>query len=116
MAWRETKPPPKSPEEASRLVIETLKRHQKADVEVSNTITFINVAMLSRRTMLIVILIALLLKGLLAFYGLPLPHSLVELTNGAPPSRPQGLKFELHTIPVRSKQQQMLTVSLFLPL
>ncbi|KAM7506726.1 hypothetical protein LguiA_017179 [Lonicera macranthoides] len=33
-AWRESKPPPKTPEEASRLVIQTLKRHQKADVEV----------------------------------------------------------------------------------
>lgn len=74
-AWRETKPPPKTPEEASRLVIQTLKRHQKADVE-----------------------------GLLAFYGLPLPHSLVELTSdGAPPSHPQGLKFELHTLPVDAK-------------
>ncbi|KAK6135738.1 hypothetical protein DH2020_030518 [Rehmannia glutinosa] len=73
-AWRETKPPPKTPEEASRLVIQTLKRHQKADVE-----------------------------GLLAFYGLPLPHSLVELTNSAPPSQPQGLKFELHTLPVDAK-------------
>lgn len=74
-AWRETKPPPKTPEEASRLVIQTLKRHQKADVE-----------------------------GLLAFYGLPLLHSLVELTSdGAPPSHPQGLKFELHTLPVDTK-------------
>lgn len=74
-AWREKKPPPKTPEEASRLVIETLKRHQKADVE-----------------------------GLLAFYGLPLPHSLVELTSdGAPPSHPQGVKFELHTLPVDAK-------------
>ncbi|CAN4103282.1 unnamed protein product [Withania somnifera] len=74
-AWRETKPPPKTPEEASRLVIQTLKRHQKADVE-----------------------------GLLAFYGLPLAHSLVELTSdGAPPSHPQGLKFELHTLPVDAK-------------
>ncbi|OIT22645.1 PREDICTED: staphylococcal-like nuclease CAN2 [Nicotiana attenuata] len=74
-AWRETKPPPKTPEEASRLVIQTLKRHQKADVE-----------------------------GLLAFYGLPLPHSLVELSSdGAPPSHPQGLKFELHTLPVDAK-------------
>nr|GMD52987.1 staphylococcal-like nuclease CAN2 [Ipomoea batatas]GMD57527.1 staphylococcal-like nuclease CAN2 [Ipomoea batatas] len=70
-AWREAKPPPKTPEEVSRFVIQTLKRHQKADVE-----------------------------GLLAFYGLPLPHSLVEHTNGAPPSHPQGLKFELHTLPV----------------
>ncbi|KAG8644846.1 staphylococcal-like nuclease CAN2 isoform X3 [Manihot esculenta] len=33
-AWREAKPPPKTPEEAARLVIQTLKRHQKADVEV----------------------------------------------------------------------------------
>lgn len=32
--WRESKPPPKTPEEASRLIIQTLKRHQKADVEV----------------------------------------------------------------------------------
>nr|GMD50933.1 staphylococcal-like nuclease CAN2 [Ipomoea batatas] len=69
-AWREAKRPPKTPEEVSRFVIQTLKRHQKADVE-----------------------------GLLAFYGLPLPHSLVEHTNGAPPSHPQGLKFELHTLP-----------------
>ncbi|XP_041995724.1 staphylococcal-like nuclease CAN2 [Salvia splendens] len=75
VAWRETKPPPKSAEEASRLVSPPmLKRHQKADVE-----------------------------GLLAFYGLPLPHTLVELTTGVPPSRPQGLKFELHTIPVDPK-------------
>ncbi|KAK8629611.1 hypothetical protein V6N13_078445 [Hibiscus sabdariffa] len=41
-AWREAKPPPKIPEEASRFVIQTLKRHQKADVQ-----------------------------GLLAYYGLP---------------------------------------------
>ncbi|XP_038995659.1 uncharacterized 38.1 kDa protein-like [Hibiscus syriacus] len=41
-AWREAKPPPKTPEEASRFVVQTLKRHQKADVE-----------------------------GLLAYYGLP---------------------------------------------
>ncbi|XP_019158240.1 PREDICTED: staphylococcal-like nuclease CAN2 isoform X1 [Ipomoea nil] len=73
-AWREEKPPPKTPEEASRLVIQILKRHKKADVE-----------------------------GLLAFYGLPLPHSLVEHTNTAPPSHPQGLKFELHTLPVDAK-------------
>ncbi|PIN00966.1 Micrococcal nuclease [Handroanthus impetiginosus] len=73
-AWRQTKPPPKTPEEASRLVVQTLKRHQKADVE-----------------------------GLLAFYGLPLPHTLVELTNGVPSSKPQGLKFELHTLPVDVK-------------
>ncbi|XP_051138410.1 staphylococcal-like nuclease CAN2 [Andrographis paniculata] len=70
-AWRETKPPPKTPEEASRLVIQTLKRHKKEDVE-----------------------------GLLAYYGLPLPHTLVDLTDGAVPLQPHGLKFELHTLPV----------------
>lgn len=34
VAWRETIPPPITPEDASRLVILTLKGHQKADVEV----------------------------------------------------------------------------------
>ncbi|CAK9184933.1 unnamed protein product [Ilex paraguariensis] len=74
VAWREAKPPPKTPEEASRLIIQTLKRHQKADVE-----------------------------GLLAFYGLPLPHTLVELTDGVAPSHPDGLLFELQTLTVDAK-------------
>ncbi|GAB4832015.1 arginine permease [Ancistrocladus abbreviatus] len=73
-AWKEAKPPPKRAEEASRLIIETLKRHQKADIE-----------------------------GLLAYYGLPLPHTLVELSSGVPSSLPQGVKFELHTLPVDVK-------------
>ncbi|KAK4550959.1 hypothetical protein RGQ29_032661 [Quercus rubra] len=73
-AWRAAKPPPKTPEEAARLVIETLKRHQKADVE-----------------------------GLLAFYGLPLPHTLVQLTAGAPISLPAGVKYEFQTFPVDSR-------------
>ncbi|XP_073119077.1 staphylococcal-like nuclease CAN2 [Henckelia pumila] len=73
-AWRETKPPPKTPEEASRLVVLTLKRRQQADVE-----------------------------GFLTFYGLPLPHILVELTSVTPPPRPEGLKFELYTLPVDAK-------------
>lgn len=75
-AWRSEKPPPKTPEEASRLVIQTLKRHQKKDVE-----------------------------GLLAFYGLPLPHTLVELSAPAPvpTSLPDGVKFELQTLPVDAK-------------
>ncbi|MCL7040367.1 hypothetical protein MKW94_021876 [Papaver nudicaule] len=41
-AWKGAKPPPKTPEQASRLVMQTLNQHQKADVE-----------------------------GLLKFYGLP---------------------------------------------
>ncbi|KAJ4979888.1 hypothetical protein NE237_010668 [Protea cynaroides] len=73
-AWKEAKPPPKTPEETSRLVIQTLKRHQKADVE-----------------------------GLLAFYGLPLPHTLVETHGSAPLSKPEGVKFELQTLPVDVK-------------
>lgn len=70
-AWRESKPPPKTPEDASRLVIHTLRKHQTPDLE-----------------------------GLLSFYGLPLPHSLVELTSGEAPPLADGLNFELHTLPV----------------
>ncbi|KAL5568867.1 hypothetical protein UlMin_025442 [Ulmus minor] len=72
-AWRETKPPPKTAQETSRLVIQTLKRHQKADVE-----------------------------GLLAFYGLPLPHDLVDHSSGFPTSL-EGVKFELQTLPIDTK-------------
>ncbi|RWR78979.1 protein nuclease CAN2 [Cinnamomum micranthum f. kanehirae] len=72
-AWKEAKPPPKTPEEAARLIIQTLKNHKKADVE-----------------------------GLLAFYSLPLPHTLAELDiSGAPSSWSDGVKFELKTLPVR---------------
>ncbi|CAK9323908.1 unnamed protein product [Citrullus colocynthis] len=75
-AWKSEKPPPRTPEEASRLVIQTLKRHQKKDVE-----------------------------GLLTFYGLPLPHTLVEVSAPAPTaaSLPDGVKFELQTLPVDGK-------------
>ncbi|XP_062157466.1 staphylococcal-like nuclease CAN1 isoform X2 [Alnus glutinosa] len=73
-AWREAKPPPKTPEEATRLITETLKRHKKADVQ-----------------------------GLLTFYGLPLPHTLVELTAGPPTSLPAGVKYEFETLPVDAK-------------
>ncbi|XP_010257001.1 PREDICTED: staphylococcal-like nuclease CAN2 isoform X2 [Nelumbo nucifera] len=73
-AWNEAKPSPKTPEEAARLVILTLKRHQKADVE-----------------------------GLLAFYGLPLPHTLVETPTRPPTSWPEGVQFQLQTLPVDAK-------------
>ncbi|KAM5556791.1 hypothetical protein ABKV19_024268 [Rosa sericea] len=76
-SWREARPPPITAEEAARLVIQTLKNHQKADVE-----------------------------GLLAFYGLPLPHTLVQLSAGVPTSLPQGVKFEFHTLPVDAKAVQ----------
>lgn len=74
VAWRESNPPPRTPEEASRLVVQTLKRHQKADIE-----------------------------GLLAFYGLPLAHTLVETTAEVPVALPQGVVFEFHTLPVVAK-------------
>lgn len=73
-AWKEAKPPPKTPEEAAQLIIQTLKRHQKADV-----------------------------NGLLEFYGLPHPHTLVEPSTGVPSLMPDGVKFELHTLPVDEK-------------
>ncbi|KAG6758170.1 hypothetical protein POTOM_038506 [Populus tomentosa] len=73
-AWKEAKPQPETPEEVARLVIQTLKRHQKADVE-----------------------------GLLAFYGLQLPHPLAQVSAGGPTSLPQGVKFEMQTLPVDPK-------------
>ncbi|KAL5101804.1 hypothetical protein RYX36_006131 [Vicia faba] len=73
-AWKDAKPPPRTPEEAARLVILTLKGHKKADVE-----------------------------GLLTFYGLPLPHTLVEVTAQPPTSLPHGVKYEMHTLPVDAK-------------
>lgn len=74
-AWKRTKPPPRTPEEASRLVIQTLKGHKKANVE-----------------------------GLLAYYGLPFPVAVVQTTEVHPPSRPpEGVKFELQTLPVDAK-------------
>ncbi|CAA7028887.1 unnamed protein product [Microthlaspi erraticum] len=73
-AWKQAKPPPQTAEEASRLVIEILKRNQKADVE-----------------------------GLLSFYGLPLPDSLVELSTEAHVSLPEGVLYEFQTLPVDPK-------------
>ncbi|KAH0968946.1 hypothetical protein GBA52_029190 [Prunus armeniaca] len=69
--WREAKPPPRTDEEAATLVIQTLKGHKKADVQ-----------------------------GLLAFYGLPHPNTLVQVSAGVPTSLPQGVKFEFQTLPV----------------
>ncbi|KAH0979384.1 hypothetical protein GBA52_006561 [Prunus armeniaca] len=73
-AWREAQPPPRTAEEAARLVIQTLNRQRKADVE-----------------------------GLLAFYGLPLPHTPVQVPAEVPTSLPQGVKFEFQTLPVDAK-------------
>lgn len=40
------------------------------------------------------------LQGLLAFYGLPHPHALVQPSAGEPTSLPQGVQFEFQTLPV----------------
>jgi hypothetical protein len=34
VTWKKARPAPRTPEEAARLVVTTLKNHQKADVEV----------------------------------------------------------------------------------
>nr|XP_012466399.1 unnamed protein product [Gossypium raimondii] len=70
-AWKEAKPPPKTPEEVARLIVETLSGHRRADVE-----------------------------GLLEFYDLPRPSILEEISTGAPTRLPEGVKSEMHTLPV----------------
>ncbi|RZC93383.1 hypothetical protein C5167_021674 [Papaver somniferum] len=71
-AWREANPTPKTPGQVSRLVILTLHPHGVTEVE-----------------------------GLLRFYGLPsLLEPWVRIHEAAtvtPPSRPEGVKFELNT-------------------
>lgn len=74
-AWKGAKSPPRTPQDATRFVVQTLKRHQKADVE-----------------------------GLLRYYGFPLPQDLDDVSPGAPTtSLPEGAKFELQTLPVDVK-------------
>ncbi|KAI3961575.1 hypothetical protein MKW92_032769 [Papaver armeniacum] len=72
-AWKGAKPPPKTSEQASRLVMQTLRQNIKADVE-----------------------------GLLKFYGLPVldEHQIdIPAVEVFPPPRPEGVKLELHTFP-----------------
>ncbi|KAI3987232.1 hypothetical protein MKX01_031716 [Papaver californicum] len=77
--WKDAKPAPETPEQVSRLVIQTLKHHKKDDVE-----------------------------GLLKFYGLPLQDNnpvdeIPDLVVVNPTSLPEGVKFGLHTLPVDAK-------------
>lgn len=86
VAWKKARPAPTTPEDAARLVVLTLKNHQKADVE-----------------------------GLLAFYGLPHPNAAsaappppssaapAPAHHAGPAHKPPGVKFELHTLPVDAK-------------
>nr|CAB3476148.1 unnamed protein product [Digitaria exilis] len=76
VAWKKARPPPKTPEEAASFVVQTLKNHQKADVE-----------------------------GFLAFYGLPHPNAAASTpaATAPPPPKPKGAKFELHTLPIDPK-------------
>lgn len=39
-------------------------------------------------------------QGFLGFYGLPLPDTLVEFTAEVPTTLPEGVKFEMQTLPV----------------
>ncbi|KAL5722634.1 hypothetical protein ACHQM5_006132 [Ranunculus cassubicifolius] len=74
-AWKEAKPAPRTPDDAARLIILTLKGHQKADVQ-----------------------------GLLAYYGLPYPVAEVHVAEVLPPTHPPaGVKYELQTLPVDLK-------------
>ncbi|KAJ4775821.1 Ca(2+)-dependent nuclease family protein [Rhynchospora pubera] len=79
-AWRDAKPPPKTPEDAAKLIVQTLKRHQKADVE-----------------------------GLLNYYGLPLAKqtgsecATHHHTASNSKLKPDGVKYELNTLPVDIK-------------
>ncbi|KAI3838164.1 hypothetical protein MKX03_010385 [Papaver bracteatum] len=74
-AWREANPKPKTPKQVSRLVILTLHQHGVTEVE-----------------------------GLLRFYRLPCllaPWNRIDAAaTVTPPSRPEGVKFELNTFPV----------------
>lgn len=90
-AWKAAQPPPNNAEDASQLVLQTLRGHRKVDVE-----------------------------GLLSFYGLPpSPASAVTVPATAvlvpapvavyPPQVaiatgpwPKGVQYELHTLPVES--------------
>ena len=76
VAWKKARPTPRTPEEAARFVVQTLKNHQKADVE-----------------------------GFLAFYGLPHPNaaSAAPAAHTTPTHKPEGVKYELHTLPVDAK-------------
>ncbi|XP_072996986.1 probable staphylococcal-like nuclease CAN1 [Typha latifolia] len=69
-AWQESSLPPRTSEEAARLVVQTLRRIQNADIE-----------------------------GVLEFYGLPTPQISAESSH-LPSSWPEKVKFKLHTLPV----------------
>lgn len=74
VAWREAKPPPRTAEDATRLIVLTLKNHQKADVE-----------------------------GLLSFYRLPASHALDTGEGSSSPTKADGVKYQLLTLPVDMK-------------
>lgn len=49
---------------------------------------------------MLILFLMIYVKGLLAFYGLPLPHTLIQLSTGVPTSLPQGVQYEFQTLPV----------------
>jgi len=55
----------------------------------------------------IYVIVLFMKQGLLSFYGLPLSHTLVEVTVEAPVSLPEGILFEFQTLPVRMTSVQI---------
>jgi hypothetical protein len=113
VAWKKARPPPRTPEEAARFVVQTLKNHQKADVEVR---TQRNTTWSSSSGTAVLIApqravddngsihsypCFVLSQGLLVFYGLPIPSGASPAPHHAAPPKPQAAKLELHTLPVR---------------
>ncbi|KAM6574991.1 staphylococcal-like nuclease CAN2 isoform X1 [Cannabis sativa] len=77
-AWREAKPPPKTAKEAALLIIKTLNKVQKSDIE-----------------------------GLLRFYGLSIPDdTVVEFSAELPTTLPEGVQFAMQTLPVDPRAVQ----------
>ncbi|KAI3857826.1 hypothetical protein MKX03_009945 [Papaver bracteatum] len=73
-AWKDAKPPTKTPDQASRLLMQALHQHKKADVE-----------------------------GLLNFYGLPVLHEHQIGIPAVVVFPPEAVKFKLQTVPVDAK-------------
>lgn len=76
LEWKRSKPPPKTAEEAARLVVKTLKKIQQSEIE-----------------------------GFLGFYHLQLPDTPLDYSAEVPSKLP-GVKFEFQTLPVDGRAVQ----------
>jgi hypothetical protein len=119
VAWKKARPPPRTPEEAARFVVQTLKNHQKADVEVRSATPPRPAVLIAPQRAVddngsIHSFLLVLSQGLLVFYGLPIPSgaATAPAPHHAAPSKPQGAKLELHTLPVRLPCPRPAAISL----